>query len=141
MHSLRPDYTMNKQRKFGLASGLLLSLSSPLLHASVSYTPVVSQNYMFALLQCTLFAFPIVALLLVLWSRWKHLRFKQRLQTYLYASAAMMLILFVIVSQQSETISIWSVVVMICHFIVVSLAYFLLKQHSNKVKNTLSGCW
>jgi len=45
------------------------------------------------------------------------------------------------VNQLTHDFSSWLIVLAIGHTLLVGMSYLLLKQHTNKVKSSLTGCW
>jgi len=45
------------------------------------------------------------------------------------------------VNQLANDFSSWIIVFAIGHTLLVGISYLLLKQHTNRVKSTLTGCW
>ena len=41
----------------------------------------------------------------------------------------------------AQSISPWIIVLASCHVLLVGVNYLLVKQHTNRVKNTLTSCW
>ncbi|MFY8284007.1 hypothetical protein AAEU31_10835 [Pseudoalteromonas sp. SSMSWG5] len=122
----------------------LVALSSNHSQAATAATaapPSQSAQLFVTLIECILFILPTTAFLLIVWSRWKHLRFKQLLQTALNSSLLLMLMSLVTVSLLAQSISPWIIVLASCHVLLVGVNYLLVKQHTNRVKNTLTGCW
>ncbi|MCF7518328.1 MULTISPECIES: hypothetical protein [unclassified Pseudoalteromonas] len=93
------------------------------------------------LVEVLVIALPIVALLLLVFSRWKHLKFKLQLQAVLNVSAFLMIALGGILGYFSQALSTMIWLFMGSHLIVVGTAYLLLKRHKMKVRNALIGCW
>ncbi|MCF2901503.1 MULTISPECIES: hypothetical protein [unclassified Pseudoalteromonas] len=119
----------------------LVALSSNHSQGATAAPPSQSAQLFVTLIECILFILPTTAFLLIVWSRWKHLRFKQLLQTALNSSLLLMLMSLVTVSLLAQSISPWIIVLASCHVLLVGVNYLLVKQHTNRVKNTLTGCW
>ena len=119
----------------------LIALSSSHSQGSTSDSAYQGAQLIVILFECILIALPTTAFLLVIWSRWKHLRFKQLLQTVLNSSLVLMLISMLAVNQLTRDFSSWLIVLAIGHTLLVGISYLLLKQHTNRVKSSLTGCW
>ena len=119
----------------------LVALSSNHSQGATAAPPSQSAQLFVTLIECILFILPTTAFLLIVWSRRKHLRFKQLLQTALNSSLLLMLMSLVTVSLLAQSISPWIIVLASCHVLLVGVNYLLVKQHTNRVKNTLTGCW
>ena len=119
----------------------LVALSSNHSQGATDAPSSQSAQLFVTLIECILFILPTTAFLLIVWSRWKHLRFKQLLQTALNSSLLLMLMSLVTVSLLAQSISPWIIVLASCHVLLVGVNYLLVKQHTNRVKNTLTGCW
>ncbi|MEI8645214.1 hypothetical protein P4S60_06265 [Pseudoalteromonas sp. Hal040] len=131
-----------KNKKILTALGLaLITLNSGHSFGAVVEPPYQGTQLVVTLFECFLIALPTSALFLIVWSRWKHLRFKQLLQTVLNSSLVVMLISLIIVNQLAQGISSWLIVLAISHTLLVSVNYLMVKQHTNRVKSTLTGCW
>ena len=123
-----------------------LGLALIILNSGHSFGAVVEPPYndtqlFVALFKCILFVLPSTTLLLVLWSHWKHLRFKQLLQTVLNYSLVIMLASLIMVNHLTAGLSSWLVVFAGIHSLLVGINYLLVKQHTNRIKNTLTSCW
>ena len=119
----------------------LIALSSSHSQGATADSAYQGAQLIVILFECILIALPTTAFLLVTWSRWKHLRFKQLLQTALNSSLVLMLISMLAVNQLTLDFSSWLIVLAIGHTLLVGMSYLLLKQHTNKVKSSLTGCW
>jgi len=119
----------------------LIALSSSHSQGSTADTAYQSELLIVILFECILVALPTTAFFLVIWSRWKHLRFKQMLQTVLNSSLVLMLISMLAVNQLANDFSSWLIILAISHTLLVGVNYLLVKQHTNRVKSTLTGCW
>ncbi len=119
----------------------LVALSSNHSQGATAAPPSQSAQLFVTLIECILFILPTTAFLLIVWSRWKHLRFKQLLQTVLNSSLVLMLISMLAVNQLTRDFSSWLIVLAIGHTLLVGISYLLLKQHTNRVKSSLTGCW
>ena len=132
---------MNIKNMFtALVFGLILLFSNHSQGATTD-SPYQGAQIIVTLFECFLIALPTSALFLIVWSRWKHLRFKQLLQTVLNSSLVLMLISLVTVNQLTQNISSWLIVLAVSHTLLVGISYLLVKQHTNRVKSTLTGCW
>ncbi|GKW51555.1 hypothetical protein NCCP2140_06080 [Pseudoalteromonas sp. NCCP-2140] len=119
----------------------LIALSSSHSQGSTADSAYQSELLIVILFECILVALPTTGLFLVVWSRWKHLRFKQMLQTVLNSSLVLMLISMLAVNQLANDFSSWLIILAISHTLLVGVNYLLVKQHTNRVKSTLTGCW
>lgn len=119
----------------------LIALSSSHSQGATADSAYQSAQLIVILFECILIALPTTAFLLVTWSRWKHLRFKQLLQTALNSSLVLMLVSMLAVNQLTHDFSSWLIVLAIGHTLLVGMSYLLLKQHTNRVKSSLTGCW
>ena len=119
----------------------LIALSSSHSQGSTADSAYQGAQLIVILFECILIALPTTAFLLVIWSRWKHLRFKQLLQTVLNSSLLFMLISLVTVNQLTQSMSSWLIALAVNHTLLVGISYLLVKQHTNRVKSTLTGCW
>lgn len=119
----------------------LIALSSNHSQGSTADSAYQGAQLIVILFECILIALPTTAFLLVIWSRWKHLRFKQMLQTVLNSSLVLMLISMLAVNQLANDFSSWLIILAISHTLLVGVNYLLVKQHTNRVKSTLTGCW
>ena len=119
----------------------LIALSSSHSQGSTADSAYQGAQLIVTLFECILIALPTTAFLLVIWSRWKHLRFKQLLQTALNSSLVLMLVSMLAVNQLTQDFSSWLIVFAIGHTLLVGISYLLLKQHTNRVKSSLTGCW
>ncbi len=119
----------------------LITLFSNHSQGATTDSPYQGAQIIVTLFECFLIALPTSALFLIVWSRWKHLRFKQLLQTVLNSSLVLMLISLVTVNQLTQNISSWLIVLAVSHTLLVGISYLLVKQHTNRVKSTLTGCW
>jgi len=132
---------MNTKNMFtALVLGLIALISS---HSQGATADLANQSaqLIVTIFECILIALPTTAFLLVVWSRWKHLRFKQLLQTVLNSSLVLMLISMLAVNQLTQSISSLLIVLAVSHTLLVGVNYLLVKQHTNRVKSTLTGCW
>ncbi|KPM79085.1 MULTISPECIES: hypothetical protein [Pseudoalteromonas] len=119
----------------------LIALSSSHSQGSTADSAYQGAQLIVILFECILIALPTTAFLLVIWSRWKHLRFKQLLQTVLNSSLVFMLISLVTINQLTQSMSSWLIALAVSHTLLVGISYLLVKQHTNRVKSTLTGCW
>ncbi len=119
----------------------LITLFSNHSQGATTDSPYQGAQIIVTLFECFLIALPTSALFLIVWSRWKHLRFKQLLQTVLNSSLVLMLISLVTVNQLTQNISSWLIALAVSHTLLVGISYLLVKQHTNRVKSTLTGCW
>jgi len=119
----------------------LIALSSSHSQGSTADSAYQGAQLIVILFECILIALPTTAFLLVIWSRWKHLRFKQLLQTVLNSSLVFMLISLVTINQLTQSMSFWLIALAVSHTLLVGISYLLVKQHTNRVKSTLTGCW
>ena len=119
----------------------LIALSSSHSQGATADSAYQSAQLIVILFECILIALPTTAFLLVTWSHWKHLRFKQLLQTALNSSLVLMLVSILTVNQLTHDFSSWLIVLAIGHTLLVGMSYLLLKQHTIKVKSSLTGCW
>ena len=132
---------MNIKNMFtALVFGLILLFSTHSQGATTD-SPYQGVQLIVTLFECFLIALPASALFLIIWSRWKHLRFKQLLQTVLNSSLVLMLISLVTVNQLTQGITSWLIVLTVSHTLLVIVNYLMVKQHTNRVKSTLTGCW
>ncbi|KTG20369.1 hypothetical protein AUR67_11865 [Pseudoalteromonas sp. XI10] len=132
---------MNTKNMFtALVLGLIALISSHSQGATAD-SAYQGAQLIVILFECILIALPTTAFLLVIWSRWKHLRFKQLLQTALNSSLVLMLISMLAVNQLTQSISSLLIVLAVSHTLLVGVNYLLVKQHTNRVKSTLTGCW
>ncbi len=116
-----------------------ITLSSGPIYADTLQAIAITNQPLIAFLKSILFALPIAAFLLIIWSHWKHLRFKQLLQTTLHGSLFVMLINVIILNYFTESFSTWLAILCLSHTLLVGINQIRLKQHSNKVKSTLTG--
>ncbi|KPM84764.1 MULTISPECIES: hypothetical protein [Pseudoalteromonas] len=131
-----------KNKNILTALGLaLITLNSGHSFGAVVEPPYNDTQLVVALFKCILFVLPSTTLLLVLWSHWKHLRFKQLLQTVLNYSLVIMLASLIMVNHLTAGLSSWLVVFAGIHSLLVGINYLLVKQHTNRIKNTLTSCW
>ena len=131
-----------KNKNILTALGLaLITLNSGHSFGAVVEPPYQGTQLIVTLFECFLIALPISALFLIVWSRWKHLRFKQLLQTVLNSSLVLIFICMVSVNQLTQGISSWLIVLAVSHTLLVGINYLLVKQHTNRVRSTLTGCW
>ncbi|WP_105173982.1 hypothetical protein [Pseudoalteromonas sp. T1lg122] len=132
---------MNIKNMFtALVFGLILLFSNHSQGATTD-SPYQGAQIIVTLFECFLIALPTSALFLIVWSRWKHLRFKQLLQTVLNSSLVFMLISLVTVNQLTQSMSSWLIALAVSHTLLVGISYLLVKQHTNRVKSPLTGCW
>lgn len=132
---------MKNRKIFTALSLALITLNSGHSFGAVVEPPYHGAQIIVTLFECFLIALPTSALFLIVWSRWKHLRFKQLLQTVLNSSLVLMLISLVIVNHLTQSISSWLIALAVSHTLLVGINYLLVKQHTNKIKSTLTGCW
>jgi len=132
---------MNIKNMFTALVFGLITLFSNHSQGATTDSPYQGAQIIVTLFECFLIALPTSALFLIVWSRWKHLRFKQLLQTVLNSSLVLMLISLVTVNQLTQNISSWLIVLAVSHTLLVGISYLLVKQHTNRVKSTLTGCW
>ncbi|WP_286258687.1 hypothetical protein [Pseudoalteromonas apostichopi] len=132
---------MNIKNIFTVVILGLITLSSSHTQGATTNSAYQSTQLFIILFECILVALPTTAFVLVVWSRWKHLRFKQLLQAVLNSSLILMLLSMVTVTQLTQGLSSWLIFLAISHTLLVGINYLFLRQHSNKVKNTLTGCW
>lgn len=119
----------------------LIALSSSHSQGSTADSAYQGAQLIVTIFECILITLPTAGLFLVVWSRWKHLRFKQLLQTVLNSSLVLMLISMLAVNQLTQSISSLLIVLAVSHTLLVGVNYLLVKQHTNRVKSTLTGCW
>ena len=119
----------------------LIALSSSHSQGATADSAYQSAQLIVTIFECILIALPTAGLFLVVWSRWKHLRFKQLLQTVLNSSLVLMLISMLTINQLTHNFSSWLIILAISHTLLVGVNYLLVKQHTNRVKSTLTGCW
>ena len=132
---------MNIKNMFTALVFGLITLFSNHSQGATTDSPYQGAQIIVTLFECFLIALPTSALFLIVWSRWKHLRFKQLLQTVLNSSLVFMLISLVTVNQLTQGITSWLIVLAVSHTLLVSVNYLMVKQHTNRVKSTLTGCW
>ncbi len=132
---------MNIKNMFTALVFGLITLFSNHSQGATTDSPYQGAQIIVTLFECFLIALPTSALFLIVWSRWKHLRFKQLLQTVLNSSLVLMLISLVTVNQLTQNISSWLIALAVSHTLLVGISYLLVKQHTNRVKSTLTGCW
>ncbi|WP_462147113.1 hypothetical protein [Pseudoalteromonas gelatinilytica] len=132
---------MNIKNMFTALVFGLITLFSTHSQGATTDSPYQGAQIIVTLFECFLIALPTSALFLIIWSRWKHLRFKQLLQTVLNSSIVLMLISLVTVNQLTQGITSWLIVLAVSHTFLVIVNYLMVKQHTNRVKSTLTGCW
>ena len=132
---------MNTKNMFTALVLGLIALSSSHSQGATADLANQSAQLIVTIFECILIALPTTGLFLVVWSRWKHLRFKQLLQTVLNSSLVLMLISMLAVNQLTQSISSLLIVLAVSHTLLVGVNYLLVKQHTNRVKSTLTGCW
>ena len=132
---------MNIKNMFTALVFGLITLFSTHSQGATTDSPYQGAQIIVTLFECFLIALPTSALFLIVWSRWKHLRFKQLLQTVLNSSLVLMLISLVTINQLTQSMSSWLIALAVSHTLLVGISYLLVKQHTNRVKSTLTGCW